>query len=278
MNEQHFISSITSILVSLICLSNGLAQETNVAVTLKDSFYQTQEPEPFVHYFGGQEITLPIAVQTSSREQINLRANLTQVTFSLKAEHNVIPEISPPLDQEDRAGADREVKLELPTVQRETDFQLSFQAQTASQDLWSEAGLFHIRVYPDNLLAPLKTWSQKVQLRLDDREGILEEFLTAQDVVFVDSKAQMEKREGVPIVTMIVRNIQKVSLPRRPLAPQTSIIVFNEQVANVPKVVVTPFGTGQLIQVDLRIIKQLSEDPRVQKQFLEIIRLAYPAP
>jgi len=273
--NRHFVSSITSILVSLISLSSGLAQETNVAVTLKDSFYQPQESEPVVHYFGGQEITLPLAVQTSSREQIHLKANLTQVTFSLTAQHNVIPEISPPLEREDRPRADREVKLELPTVQRETDFQLSFQAQTASQDVWSEAGVIDIRVYPRDLLAPLKTWSQKVQLRLEDREGILEEFLAAQDVVFVDSKAQMEKREGVPIVTMIVKTTRKVLLPRPPLAPHNSIIVFNEQVTNIPKVVVTPFGTGQLIQVDLQIIKQLSEDPRAQKQFLEIIQLAF---
>ena len=129
--KKHFVSLITSVLLSLTCQSNGLAQETKVAVTLKESFDQPQEAEPVVHYFGGQEITLPIAVQTSSREQIHLKANLTQVTFSLTAEHKVIPEISPPLDQEDGARAGREVKLELPAVQRETDFQLSFQAQTA---------------------------------------------------------------------------------------------------------------------------------------------------
>ena len=369
--NRHLVSSITSILVSLISLSNGLAQETSVAVTLKDSLDQPQESEPVVHYFGGQTITLPIAVRTSSREQIHLQASLTQVTFSLTAQHNVVPEISPSLDQEDRpradrevklelptvqretdfqlsfqaqtesqdlwseagivqirvypkdllaplknwsrkdsnlkakltqvtfsltaqhnivpeislpleqenrARADREVKLELPTVQRETDFQLSFQAQTESQDLWSEAGIVQIRVYPKDLLAPLKNWSRKVQLRLDDREGILEYLLATQEVAFVDSRAQMKKLEGVPVVTMIVKNTQKVLLPRRPLAPHNSIIVFNEQVENVPKVVVTPFGTGRLIQVDLQIIKRLSEDPRAQKQFLEIIQLAHPVP
>ena len=276
--KRHFVSSITSILVSLISLSSGLAQETNIAVTLKNSFYQTQESEPAVHSFGGQEIKLPIAVQTSSREQINLKAKLTQVTFSLTAQHNIVPEISLPLEQENRARADREVTLELPTVQRETDFQLSFQAQTESQDLWSEAGIVQIRVYPKDLLAPLKTWSRKVQLRLDDREGILEYLLATQEVAFVDARAQMEKLGGVPIVTMIVKNTQKVSLPRRPLAPHNSIIVFNEQVENVPKVVVTPFGTGRLIQVDLQIINRLLEDPRAQKQFLEIIQLAHPVP
>ena len=128
------------------------------------------------------------------------------------------------------------------------------------------------------MLAPLKTWSQKVQLRLNDREGILEDLLVAQDVVFVDSKAQMEKRAGVSMVTMIVKSTGKVSLPRRPLAPHNSIIVFNEQVEGIPKVVVTPFGTGRWVQVDLQIIKQLSEDPRAQKQFLEIIQLAHPVP
>lgn len=276
--KRHFVSSMTSILVSLICLSNGLAQEERVVVTLKESFYETQESERVVHSFGGQEITLPIAVQTSSREQINLKAKLTQVTFSLTAQHNIVPEISLPLEQENRARADREVKLELPTVQRETDFQLSFQAQTESQDLWSEAGIVQIRVYPKDLLAPLKNWSRKVQLRLDDREGILEYLLATQEVAFVDSRAQMEKLEGVPVVTMIVKNTQKVSLPRRPLAPHNSIIVFNEHVENVPKVVVTPLGTGRLIQVDLHIIKRLLEDPRAQKQFLEIIQLAHPVP
>ena len=276
--KRHLVSSITSILVFLISLSSGLAQEMNIAVTLKDSFYQTQESEPVVHSFGGQEIKLPIEVQTSSREQINLKAKLTQVTFSLTAQHNIVPEISLPLEQENRARADREVKLELPTVQRETDFQLSFQAQTESQDLWSEAGIVQIRVYPKDLLAPLKKWSRKVQLRLDDREGILEYLLATQEVAFVDSRAQMGKLEGVPVVTMIVKNKQKVSLPRRPLDPHNSIIVFNEQVENVPKVVVTPFGTGRLIQVDLQIIKRLSEDPRAQKQFLEIIQLAHPVP
>ncbi|MFQ5929714.1 MAG: hypothetical protein ACE5MK_08435, partial [Acidobacteriota bacterium] len=75
------------------------------------------------------------------------------------------------------------------------------------------------------------------------------------------------KREGVPVVTMIVRNTQKVSLPPRPLGPRNSIIVFNEQVESIPKVVVTPYGAGLLIQVGLQIIKRLSEDPRVQKQF-----------
>ena len=276
--KRHFVSSITSILVSLISLSSGLAQEMNIAVTLEDSFYQTQESEHVVHSFGGQEIKLPIEVQTSSREQINLKAKLTQVTFSLTAQHNIVPEISLPLEQENGARANREVKLELPTVQRETDFQLSFQAQTESQDLWSEAGIVQIRVYPKDLLAPLKNWSRKVQLRLDDREGILEYLLATQEVAFVDSRAQMKKLEGVPVVTMIVKNTQKVLLPRRPLAPHNSIIVFNEQVENVPKVVVTPFGTGRLIQVDLQIIKRLSEDPRAQKQFMEIIQLAHPVP
>ena len=275
--KRHSISFISSLFVSLACLSSGLAQETNVAVTLSDSLFQPQEAEPVVHSFGGQEMTLPLAIQTSSREQIHLRATLTQVTFSLAAEHNVVPEISPPLEQEDRPRADREVKFELPTVQRETDFQLSFQAQTASQDLWSEAGVVHLRVYPKDLLAPLKTWSQRVQLRLEDSEGILEGFLEAQNIAFVDSKAQMEKREGVSVVTIIIKNRHKVSLPRRPLVPHHSIIVFNEQVENLAKVVVTPFGQGQLIQVDLQIIQRLSEDPRAQKQFLEIIQLAHQA-
>ena len=233
--KRHFVSSITSILVSLISLSSGLAQETNIAVTLKNSFYQTQESEPVVHSFGGQAIKLPIAVQTSSREQINLKAKLTQVTFSLTAQHTIVPEISLPLEQENRARADREVTLELPTVQRETDFQLSFQAQTESQDLWSEAGIVRIRVYPKDLLAPLKTWSRKVQLRLDDREGILEYLLATQEVVFIDSRAQMAKLEGVPIVTMIVKNTQKVLLPRRPLAPTTPSLFLTSEWKMYPR-------------------------------------------
>ena len=271
--KRQLALPLAPILVHLICVSDGLAREKSVSITIKGSLHEPQELEPVIHRFGGQEIILPIAVRADSLEQIDLKSSLVQVTSSLAAELAVTPEMRLKPDREERTKTRGDVKLELPVVRRETNFQLRFQAKSGSQNQWSEVGMFHIRVYPRDLLAPLKDWSQRIQLRLDDRQGILEDLLEAQDVVFVDSKAPLEKREGVPVVTMIVRDNPQASLPRRPLGPGGAVVVFNERVKNLPKVVVTPSGAGLLVRVDLQIIQRLLEDPRAQKQLLEIVGL-----
>ena len=52
--------------------------------------------------------------------------------------------------------------------------------------------------------------------------------------------------------------------------------MFNERVRTLPKVVKSPRGDGQLIQVELEVLRNLDRDPRVQKTFMEIIALAHP--
>ena len=257
--------------VQLFSSTIGLGQENLALVHLKDSPCN-RVVSAEIHRFGGQEIALTLVVETASLEKVGLQASLSQFTFSLAAKHQSPPRISE--SREGYRGDERELTLQLPAVARETDFQLRFQAKVASQAEWSPAGTIRIRVYPRDLLAPLKKWARRVQLRLDDRQGVLTQWLADGDVAFVDSRSALEKRAGIPTVTMIVTNGGNVLLPGLGRDLGHTIIVFTEQIGNLPKVVSIPQGSGRLIKVDLPIIQDLADDPRRQKQFLEIIGLA----
>lgn len=239
------------------------------------------QTEPIVHHlFGGQTLALPLIVQGHA-EQLDLRARLVQIAFMLEApvgdDLNILAGM--PLDNE--SPLKTSVSLPLPDVRDETDFELRHQYKTEKSE-WLDAGRTRFRLYSQKILEPLKALAQNVVLRLKDEGDALGPLLKDLDVSFTDHRSPVHP-SGSPVITLVIRqssdptplDLGNLDLP---VLNQTSVVIFNEQVRTLPKIVKTSRQSNHLIQVDLKIIQHLRHDPRAQKAFMEIIQLARPDP
>jgi len=245
-----------------------------VETVAKESSYAANTSKIIHHYFGGQKIELPFIVHGAHSESIDLQAKLSQLTSSIVAPVGDVLEVFSQKKLNDHSRKEYSLSLTLPSVKRETTFELRFWVKIHSNEEWWDAGRTRIQVYPKKLLEPLKVWSENIQLRIEDNEGTLSRFLTAQKIAFMDSKVAALKLSQTPIVTLIVRNSERSSLPKRRIRAGETIIVFNERVESLPKIVASSSREGNLINVEMGVIKNLETDPRAQKTFLQILELA----
>lgn len=232
------------------------------------------DPERVEHVFGGQSIPLSVIVYGAPNARSSLKGRLFQVTQALAVPLGGDIEIAS--DLEFSSGVRREVKfgLALPVVKRETDFELPVFVRFRPGASWRKTGSLRLRVYPADLLKPLRDWADRQPLRLHDATGKLEAFLKAQGIAYLDLTARSLQRSNDPEVALVAGGEDGLALAKREADKGKVVVAFRERVVTIPRVETKPWGKGFLVTVEFEMLDSLPTHPNVQKAFLEIIESA----
>ena len=226
-------STMIGFLLMSLMSSAAYAQSENPSVyILPYAQMQKAEPQtPEYHFFGGSKIVLPFLIRHVVGSIADVRVESSQMAAALEAPYDLQARLVSPVKKEAFSPCNNLVSLNLPAVNRETAFELKFQIQLTPEGSWQEAGSAILHIYPANILEPLKQWSKKVQLRLDDSQKILGPRLEEQGITFVDVKAAQSLDPKTPVVTIMImgENTRAASLPRPKLGE--AIVVFKEHTA-----------------------------------------------
>ena len=163
----------------------------------------------------------------------------------------------------------------LPDAERELVVELQLFYRNAGGTwgkLWSSAPS---KVYPTSLLDPLRAWAQQHQLIVKDREGRLTTFLQEHAIPFRTRLLSRRNAAGRKPVYLITGggNAPHADLASWPTA-NAHVILFHETVLNLPKITSRMTSHGARINVEMKLLDRLPNDPLAQKAFLDIFRLS----
>jgi hypothetical protein len=171
------------------------------------------------------------------------------------------------------AGFRRELSVDVmvPTVDRESRFELAVFLRAPPSGEWRPVGTVLLRAYPTDLLKPLKRWTERQPLRIGDPSGKLERFLAAQGIAFLDLNARsLEKGDG-PVVTVLVDGTDDFARAKARARRGEAVVVLRERVGAFPRIERMRWGAGSLLLVELALLDRLAGDPQAQTLFLDVI-------
>jgi len=261
-------AAISALAVSLVLAGNaGAAAGPSGSPTLVTPHANRIEPYRF---FGESTATIPLLLHIPRPRGIRVRAQLMQVTSHLEAP------IGAPLDVPLPAMASSpEVEIELavplPAVKRETGFELRFQSRRDRDGPRYAAGRVPLRVYPSDLLGPIRTWAKSHPLRVKDDQGSLLAFLRRQRIPIVGRDSQ-GFRDGRGVTLHAGAHASR----RRALVPPRrgeATVFFAERETEPPRLLIERTGGGTAVTVEMRLLDRLATDPLAQKIFLEVFEV-----
>jgi hypothetical protein len=221
-----------------------------------------------LRFFGGRTVNVPLVLHTTQFEGLSVRAELVQLSASLALP--VAREVDVPLAVPDRPAAspasELELPVSLPAVHRETDFELRFRSFRLAEPVGRPAGRVALRVYPDNLLEPVRVWAESHAIRLEDGHGSVTELFRRQGIAVTDT--------AHPDLTVFagLRSTRVRTLRRHGSAPAE--VFFTEREVATPHLVVERTGKNTRVTVEMYLLDRLTTDPLAQKMFLEAFRHA----
>lgn len=231
-------------------------------------------PSPPHHVFGGRPVSVPLVLYGMPGARADLRARLVQVTPGLAAPAGEPLDVAAGLDFS--AGLRRELSFDVmvPSVDRESRFELTVFLRAPPSKDWRPVGTLLLRAYPNDLLKPLKRWTERQPLRLDDPSGKLDRFLAAQGIAVLDLGARsLEKTDG-PVVTVLVDGTGDLARAKARARRGEAVILFHEHAVAFPRIERTLLGGGSLQVVEMELLDRLAVDPQAQTLFLELLRSA----
>lgn len=226
------------------------------------------------HVFGGRPISVPLVLYGTPGVRADVRARLVQVAPGLAAPAGNPVDVASGVDFS--VGLRRELSFDVmvPAVERESRFELTVLLRAPPSKDWRPVGTLVLRAYPNDLLKPLKRWSERQPLRLDDPSGKLERFLTAQGIAVLDLSARsLEKPDG-PVVTVLVDGTGDLARAKARARRGEAVVLLRERAAAFPRIERMRWGGGALLVVELPLLDRLSVDPQAQILFLELLRSA----
>jgi hypothetical protein len=124
-----------------------------------------------------------------------------------------------------------------------------------------------MRVYPADLLAPVRAWVQSHPLRVEDDRGSLIALLRRQQIAI----ANQSESTG-PGITLYAgsRSLQKHA--RLPLRDGETAVLFTERETDTPYLLVERTGRRTIVRVETRLLDRLETDPQAQKLLLELFQ------
>lgn len=228
-------------------------------------------PEP-LRLFGSQTVTVPVLVHALKVEGLTLRARLVQLTSNLSVPIGAELEVPLPSNPSPPSGIELDLSVPLPSVQRETDFELRIRSRRGHDKPWHAAGRIALRAYPGNLLDSLRVWAKSHPLRVSDGDGSLRRFLRQQRIAVVaDGKAQ-SFRDGRGVSLFAGASALREH-ERFPLAENEAIVLFTERESEPPRLVIERTDRGTTVSVEMHLLDRLATDPLAQKIFLEVFQL-----
>jgi hypothetical protein len=127
--------------------------------------------------FGGQTIHVSLVVYGNSRERIDIQADLFQTAsgnLSVPIKKDI--PVASDLDFSRSVQCPIAFSLQLPIVERASDFYLRYHFRSASEEKWQNAGSANIRIYPDDILKPVQAFAEKNRIYLYGEGSILRSF------------------------------------------------------------------------------------------------------
>ncbi|MCA9402881.1 MAG: hypothetical protein KC897_03790 [Candidatus Omnitrophica bacterium] len=219
--------------------------------------------------FGGREISIPAVISCASEPCPALTARLIQLSSAL--ETAPLEEIHIELEP---GPIPYPLTFQIPAVRRQTPFIVRFgRLDNNAVHLLPESDIT-VEAYPDTILDAFKPWSRQVQLRVADRDGILDGFLTRYDIAHEDIR--VPAREPLPKVVFAVNTGDRTFRRERFIQTGQTTVIFHEQSEPLARVSVSDTAVGRVIDVHIKLIDRLAADPRAQQMFAEIIQMTIP--
>ncbi|HKW91414.1 MAG TPA: hypothetical protein VJX92_05905 [Methylomirabilota bacterium] len=226
------------------------------------------------HVFGGRTLSVPLVLYGTPGVRADLRARLVQLAPGLAAPAGEPLDIASDVDFSTGLRRDLSFDVLIPAVERESRFELTVFLRAPPSGAWRPVGTLLLRAYPNDLLKPLKRWTERQPLRLDDPSGKLERFLAAQGIAVLDLSARsLEKADG-PVVTVLVDRSDDLARAKARARRGEAVVLLRERAGAFPRVERTRWGAGSLLVVELELLDRLPVDPQAQNLFLELLRSA----
>ena len=224
------------------------------------------------HFFGNASATVPLIVHASEGTGLRLRAQLVQLTSDLAVP--VGTELDVPLSR-DVAGPQRiDLSVPLPAVERETNFELRVRSRLDPEAIWDVAGRIALRVYPDDLLAPLRRWAASHPLRVVDDHGALIGALRQQRIPLAGVTAAPGSRDGRGLA-LYAGSPALRRTGRFPPREGEAAVLFTERQPDGPRLLVERTERGTTVTVEMRLLDHLATDPLAQQVFLAVLELVH---
>ena len=226
------------------------------------------------HVFGGRLVSVPLVLYGMPGARADLRARLVQVVPGLAAPAGEPVDIAAGVDFS--AGLRRELSVDVmvPAVDRESRFELTVFLRAPPSGDWRPVGTLLLRAYPNDLLKPLKRWTERQPLRIGDPSGKLERFLAVQGITSLDLNARsLEKGDG-PVVTVLVDGTDDLARAKARARRGEAVVLLRERSGAFPRIERMRWGAGSLLVVELELLDRLAVDPQAQNLFLDVLRSA----
>jgi len=232
-----------------------LAVALTVSPATSAQSFVTARPNPVEPYrfFGGGVVTVPLLIHAPEPEGLTIRAELVQLTSHLSAP--ATGEIEVPL-----AKRELDLAVPLPDVSRETDFELRFRARRGRDPVPQPAGRIALRVYPADLLGPVRAWAESHPLRVEDDHGAVIELFRRQRIPL----AALPKPGDVTLYAG-PRALQKVR-------EGETAVLFTESDTGIPHLLIDRTSQGTTVSVEMRLLDRLATDPLAQKILVEVFQ------
>jgi hypothetical protein len=227
--------------------------------------------DPHWHVFGGRRCEITYRLMGESETPIDLRAHVSQLTFSPRAPADRSISILDGVATSDLPGP-RVFAIEFPVVERESTFEIRFDGRRSPTGTWIPIEATRVQVYPADRLSALRPWSDRVQLRIRDSREVLVPTLARLEVAYLDARAPLIDKNS-PAVTLVVDPVIDQDINDWTMRDGETVIFFHESESRLPAIVIDR-GGSTVIRVGLPVLSELESDPRSQKLFLEILKLA----
>lgn len=248
--------------------------------------------------FGGTAIDTRLRVYGTAGKQIDITAQLHQISRSLAAPVGGPLKVVTGLSFGATARAQLKWSVQLPAVERATTFELRFYARDVGDTVFKTVGRQSLRVQPSDLLRELREYSAKTPIVVQDPDRQLIPFLRTQGIDYVDidrvglhglgqtsrsfENGARDRTEAVRLALRVcpigtdphrrehARDETEIAL----LKQGYRIIRFREKAGTVPAIVVERSDRGIQIDVEMPLLNELTDSPAAQLLLLEIVRRA----
>jgi hypothetical protein len=225
--------------------------------------------------FGGKTVNLYVDVFGSTDKRIEIAVDLFQAGSGKIAvpvrSNNPMP-LGPDLSRNPRRQIS--LPLELPEVDQVCIFYARCRLRFAGEDKWQNAGSTEIRVYPLDVLKPMRLFAEKNPVILLGENTGFRKFFKEAGIAFelrADSFLEDSKEPSLAFVDYMDKEGYK--LPQY-LPSNLAIIVFCQTAGRFPRTVIRPAGKGILIEIKTDWPDDLTKDPAAQEFLLELFSLA----
>ena len=256
------------------CLSEGQTGPI-VLDTVRIGMAPKNEPKKNWKVFGGQTISVSLVVYGDPKERIAIQADLFQTASGDYAApvKKAIP-IASDLDLSRSVQYPIAFLLQLPKVERAGDFYLRYNFRLVSEEKWQNAGSVNMRVYPDDILKPVRVFAEKNRIYLYGENSILRSFLKNKNIHYEDMKDSFPKPEINPgLILAEYIDEDWFALPKESPSDQ-AVVVFYPPTDSLPRIMVKQASHGILIEVKMSLLDELATNPEAQELFEEIMDLA----